>query len=65
MHCGACASRIEGALAQQPGVVSASVNLATTRAFVAYDPATVGVEELCGAVDEVGLLGRPGRRRRR
>jgi len=54
MHCGACASRIEGALAQHEGVVSASVNLATTRAFVAYDPAAVGVDELCGAVDEVG-----------
>ncbi|HXQ62577.1 MAG TPA: cation-translocating P-type ATPase [Acidimicrobiales bacterium] len=54
MHCGACAARIEGALAQQEGVVSASVNLATTRAFVAYDPTRVGVEELCGAVDGAG-----------
>ena len=54
MHCGACAARIEGALAQQQGVVSASVNLATTRAFVAYDPAAVGIEELCGAVDGAG-----------
>ena len=54
MHCSACAARIEGALAHQAGVVSASVNLATTRAFVAYDPAAVGVDELCGAVDGVG-----------
>ncbi len=54
MHCSACATRIEGALARQDGVVSASVNLATTRAFVAYDPSAVGVEELCGAVDGVG-----------
>ena len=54
MHCGACAARIEGALAQETGVVSASVNLATTRAFVAYDPAAVGLDGLCRAVDQVG-----------
>src|SRR5580658_809891 len=54
MHCGACATRIEGALAQQDGVVSASVNLATTRAFVAYDPTTVGIAGLCRAVDGAG-----------
>jgi copper-transporting P-type ATPase V len=54
MHCGACAARIEGALAEREGVVSASVNLATTRAFVAYDPRAVGVEELCGTVDGTG-----------
>jgi copper-transporting P-type ATPase V len=54
MHCGACASRIEGALAGQLGVVSASVNLATTRAFVAYDPGTVGIDQLCTAVDGAG-----------
>ena len=59
MHCSACAGRIEGALAHEPGVVSASVNLATTRAFVAYDPATVGVEELCRAVDGAGYSASP------
>jgi Cu+-exporting ATPase len=59
MHCGACAARIEGALAAQSGVVSASVNLATTRAFVAYDPAAVGVDALVGAVDEVGYTAAP------
>ena len=37
MHCAACATRIEGALADEPGVVSAAVNFATTRAYVAYD----------------------------
>lgn len=54
MHCSACAARIEGALAHEPGVVSASVNLATARAFVAYDPDVVGVEDLCRAVDGAG-----------
>ena len=59
MHCGACAARIEGALADQVGVVSASVNLATTRAFVAYDPTTTGVDDLCGAVDGAGYTAAP------
>jgi copper-transporting P-type ATPase V len=59
MHCGACAARIEGALADRAGVVSASVNLATTRAFVAYDPSVVGVDDLCGAVDGVGYSAAP------
>ena len=59
MHCAACATRIEGALARVEGVASASVNLATTRAFVSYDPALVGVEELCGAVDRVGYSATP------
>jgi heavy metal translocating P-type ATPase len=59
MHCSACAARIEGALAGRDGVVSASVNLATTRAFVAYDPTRVGVDGLCGAVDGAGYSAAP------
>jgi heavy metal translocating P-type ATPase len=54
MHCSACATRIEGALAHHDGVISASVNLATTRAFVAYDPTVTGVADLVGAVDTTG-----------
>ncbi len=39
MHCSACATRIQRSLGRLPAVASASVNLATTRAFVSYDPA--------------------------
>ena len=39
MHCSACATRIQRSLGRLPPWRSASVNLATTRAFVAYDPA--------------------------
>ena len=35
MHCSACATRIQRSLGRLPAVASASVNLATTRAFVA------------------------------
>ena len=38
MHCAACVTRVEGALKRVPGVESASVNLATERAQVVYDP---------------------------
>ncbi|MGD0082547.1 MAG: cation-translocating P-type ATPase [Acidimicrobiales bacterium] len=54
MHCNACAVRVEGALTHSPGVVSAAVNLATTKAFVAYDPSAVAPEALCDAVEHVG-----------
>ncbi len=59
MHCAACANRIEGALSGQSGVVSAAVNFATTRAFVAYDPTLVGTEALLGAVADAGYSASP------
>ncbi len=59
MHCNACATRIERALAGQPGVLSASVNLATNRAFVAYEPTEAGPEALCEAVRAVGYSAAP------
>ncbi|MFZ0668515.1 MAG: cation-translocating P-type ATPase [Acidimicrobiales bacterium] len=54
MHCASCASRVEGALSHEKGVVSAAVNLATTRAFVAYDTDTVGTDALLSAVEKAG-----------
>ena len=54
MHCNACATRIERALAKQPAVLSASVNLATNRAFVTYDTSAIGPADLCATVDETG-----------
>lgn len=54
MHCAACASRIETALRRQPGVASASVNFATTRAYVSYEPGSVGIDGLREAVAGAG-----------
>ncbi len=54
MHCGACATRIERSLNRLPGVASASVNLATARAFVSYDPGRAGPDDLCDAVVAAG-----------
>jgi heavy metal translocating P-type ATPase len=54
MHCSACATRIQRSLGRLPAVASASVNLATTRAFVSYDPGRLNTEQLCKAVADVG-----------
>ena len=47
MHCSACATPDPEGTHRLPAVASAAVNLATTRAFVAYDPARSITEELC------------------
>jgi heavy metal translocating P-type ATPase len=59
MHCSACATRIQRALGRLPAVASASVNLATTRAYVAYDPARLDPETLCDAVSDTGYTATP------
>ena len=41
MHCAACQSRVQGALAQTPGVSDATVNLLLNNATVTYDQAVV------------------------
>jgi Cu+-exporting ATPase len=54
MHCAACVGKVEGALGRVPGVQSASVNLATERATVAFDPARTDVATLQAAVAAAG-----------
>ncbi len=54
MHCASCVNAVEKALERLPGVIDASVNLATERATVEYDPARVGVEDFKRVVGEVG-----------
>ena len=53
MTCASCASRVERSLNELNGVV-ATVNYATERASVAYDPGTVEAERLLAAVEAVG-----------
>jgi Cu+-exporting ATPase len=53
MSCAACASRIERTLNKLDGV-EASVNFATERATVHFDPATVATPDLVGAVAAAG-----------
>jgi Cu+-exporting ATPase len=53
MSCAACASRIERTLNKLDGV-EASVNFATEKATVHFDPAVVGTLDLVGAVEAAG-----------
>ena len=59
MTCASCVARVERALKKVPGVQDASVNLATERAVVRYDPVNAGVDELLAAVERAGYKASP------
>ncbi len=54
MTCASCSAAVERALKKQNGVSSASVNLATNKATVSYDPAQVKLGTLKKAVENAG-----------
>ncbi|MFN3763835.1 MAG: copper ion binding protein, partial [Anaerolineae bacterium] len=54
MTCASCVSRVEKALLKVPGVETASVNLATERATLRFDPHAVRMADLVRAVQETG-----------
>src|SRR5690349_9007887 len=54
MTCASCVRRVERALAKVEGVHQATVNLATERATVTYDPARVDLGQLRTAVEHAG-----------
>ncbi len=55
MTCAACAQRIERRLSKTEGVRSASVNFATRRASVEFDPRRTDERRLSGAVEAIGF----------
>src|SRR6266568_6227887 len=54
MTCAACQGRVQRALAAEPGVIDASVNLVTRSAAVRYDPSAVNPQRLIAAVRATG-----------
>ena len=54
MTCAACASRVQRALGKVPGVSEASVNFASEKAAVTYDPRVATPETLVKAVTDAG-----------
>lgn len=58
MTCASCSSRVERALGKVPGVLSASVNLATERAMVDYLPASTTPQQLIAAIVDAGYAAR-------
>ncbi|MBL8586775.1 MAG: cation-translocating P-type ATPase, partial [Bradyrhizobiaceae bacterium] len=59
MTCAACATRVEAALRQVPGVEQASVNLALERADVALRSPAVTASQLAAAVERIGYRAQP------
>ncbi|MDR2296292.1 MAG: heavy metal translocating P-type ATPase [Clostridiales Family XIII bacterium] len=54
MSCAACAQRVEKALKRLDGVTEASVNLATEKATVAYEPQKLHVSAIRDAIGKAG-----------
>ena len=54
MSCANCSAAVGSALTGTPGVVDASVNVATDEAIVRYNPETAGRGALYDAVEDAG-----------
>jgi Cu+-exporting ATPase len=54
MTCASCVRNVERALSRTEGVAEASVNLATERAHVEFDPAVIGVKDMIERVLQAG-----------
>jgi len=55
MTCSACAARLEKALLRASGVQSATVNFATEQADIVFDPASIDVPSVVGAIERAGF----------
>jgi Cu+-exporting ATPase len=54
MTCAACARRVEKAVGKLEGVESSSVNFATEKATIAYDPRKVRLSAIKAAIEKAG-----------
>ena len=55
MSCAGCSARVDKTLNKQPGIISASVNLAAAMATVEYNPDECTPEQLKEAVRKIGF----------
>ncbi len=61
MTCATCAARIEKVVNKLPGIESASVNLATEKADITFDEASVGSAQIAEAITRAGFSVPPTR----
>ena len=52
MTCAACSGRVERVLNKTDGIIKASVNLATERATVEYDPQRIRLAEIWQVIEK-------------
>ncbi|MDK9709355.1 MAG: heavy metal translocating P-type ATPase [Desulforhopalus sp.] len=55
MHCAACSTRVEKVVGGLAGVTGCSVNLATERAKIDYDPTAIGIAEIDETIGDLGF----------
>ncbi|MDR2729203.1 MAG: cation transporter, partial [Chitinispirillales bacterium] len=55
MHCAACARRVEKAIGSLDGVVKASVNIATEKATVSYEPQKIRQSDIRELIEKIGF----------
>ena len=54
MGCAACSAKVEKILKKTRGVINASVNLATEKATVEYDPDIIGFPAIKTGIEKAG-----------
>ncbi|WP_297492938.1 heavy metal-associated domain-containing protein [Persephonella sp.] len=54
MHCAGCVAGIEATLKATNGVISASVNLATSRGVFEYDPSKISKQDIIQRIKDLG-----------
>jgi len=59
VRCAACAWLIERVLRRKPGIEDASVNAATARARVLWDPQRIGLDDLLRSIHAIGYRPHP------
>ncbi len=60
MYCASCVTKIEKDLSSKPGVISASVDLASETALVQYIPSEVNISEIKNSIESLGYTVRDG-----
>lgn len=54
ISCASCVGKIEKTLTSEPGIISISVNLATKKATIEYDPSMKNVDEIIALISSLG-----------
>jgi Cu+-exporting ATPase len=54
MHCTGCSSAVEKSLSKREGILQATVNLSTEKAYVDFNSSVISVDDIKQAVEDAG-----------